>query len=1083
MRRVVHRNFALVTALVLALGFAGAQGNAPRVMVNGVLLNAPIREVKGSLLLPMRAVFEALQAEVSWFPAERQITATRGTVTVQLWIDRGVAIVNDREIPLAVPPTLIGGTTYVPLRFPAEAFGGNVEWRGAERLAVVTIAPLPDFVKSNNNNPPPPVPAEVTGVLIAHAAAKDGESLFLREQKAGELLTMTAPAGTAVTRNREAAAFADLQPGDLIVMTRDAAGKITGVSAAYLLVSGKVAGVAESKLLLQDGGVYLISPQARAEDARGNAVALADLKQGQEVTLRLTPGTPTIWAITVPTPMPAPDPVQIVSVGAPGYARPLKQGDTLTLQVTGIPGARVTARVGEAIPDVELTELEPGRYSRQITIAANLPATDAPIVAVLRLGEETRQAQSEEKIVIDEQVPVCRPLDPAPDAPIFDPNPVIMAAFGDDGSGIDPRTVRLLVNGKDVTAGAEVTEQSIRYPARGLPLGATRFRLEMADRAGNVTAQDWQVDIREPQPEQEPEIYAVTHDAARPLRRGDILAIRVTATPGADRVTARVGEAITGIELTEHEAGRYTGEVTIGTDLRVNNVPVYATLREGNVVREAESVQRVTVDTRPPQYAMQTQEPAEIYERDYPIGASFSDDDSGIDAGSVRLLLNGRDVTHLAVITDHDIRYNAVNLPYGASIFRLEMTDRAGNATSREWQVIVREKPPMIVGVSHDAATMLKQGDTLTIRVVGTPGADGATARIGNAVTNIILEEDKPGRYSRRIIIRENVHASDVYVYAVLHRHGLDSEEVRSDRRLTLDSEEPQCRTVLPRRNAVVLDQNPVIQADYSDDGAGIATGKVKLLVNGQDVTAQATVSDHQIRYTAQGLPLGVVNVVLTLEDKVGNTTRVEWPFTIQAPPAILGVSHNATKTLDPGETVTITARLSITPARLEWLLDEQVISQEAHGNAAGVYTAIYTIKPADAAGKHRVGLRCFKGDGQSETVYASATLTITTLKAKDLAITSPDDKSKAPESLTVVGVATPNAQVRVTVNAARDAKHMDEIRQVTVVTLKTSGDGLWATQSIALPREKNTRLYIVTAELLDDKGAVVKTATIRLTR
>jgi len=1068
---------------MLALGLALAQGTGPRVMVNGVLLNAPIKELRGSLLLPMRAVFEALQADVQWFPDARQIIATRGDVTVQLWINQGTAIVNGKELPLTVPPTLIDGSTYVPLRFPAEAFGGDVAWQGAQRLAVVTISPLAPAI-TVDKNVPPILPVEISGVLITHATSRNGESLVIREPQAGELQTVTIPAGLAITRNREAATYADLQPGDLIVLTRDATGKVLTASAAYQLVDGKVAGFAESKIMLQDGAVYQMSPQVQAQDARGNAVALADLKAGQQVTLRVTPGTTMIWGITVPPTLPAPDPVQIVSVGALDYNRPLRKGDTLTLMVTGPPGAdKVTARLGDALTGIELVEREPGKYFRQITLGADLPVTEAPVTALFRKGTDTREVQSAGKIVIDQTPPVCRPLDPSPDTPIFDTNPVIMAAIDDDGAGVDLRTVRLLMNGKDITANTEVAEHSVRYAAKGLPFGKSKFRLEMADRAGNVTAQDWQVDIRQPQPEQEPEIYAVYHDATRPLRRGEVLTIRVSATPDADRVTASVGTAITNIELTEREPGRYLGAVTIDRDIRLTNVPVYATLRDGNVVRQAESVQRLSVDTRPPQYSLLTEAPAETFLHNYPIGLSFSDDDSGIDIRSIRLLLNGQDVTDRAQITDREIHYDAVDLPYGTSTFRLEVYDRAGNASTREWQVTVREKPPLVLSVTHDANTMLKRGDTLTIRVIGTAGADEARARIGNTITDIRLKEEKPGRYERQITIKDDIHADDVYVYAVLHRNGLDSEEVRSERRVTIDSEDPRCQSFSPKRDTTLYDPTPVIEANFQDDGTGVVPGKVKLLVNGQDVTALTTVSDRHIKYAPQALPFGAVTVALTLEDKVGNSSRTEWSFMLKEPPPIDEVTHSASKALDPGETVKITAKLNVTPAKLEWLLDDTVISQEMNGGN-GAYSITYTIKPADPAGKHRVGLRCTKGNGQAETVYAGSSLSIAEIKAKDLAITTPDDKSKAGSSVTVGGVAAASAQVRVTITSISTVAFVhEETVQVAQVTAKTNADGLWSTGSIDLPKEKKNRSFIITAELLDDKGNATKTVTIKLTR
>jgi len=39
-----------------------------------------------------------------------------------------------------VPPVLLGGSAYVPLRFPAEAFGGTVRWDGLTKTAFIYLA-------------------------------------------------------------------------------------------------------------------------------------------------------------------------------------------------------------------------------------------------------------------------------------------------------------------------------------------------------------------------------------------------------------------------------------------------------------------------------------------------------------------------------------------------------------------------------------------------------------------------------------------------------------------------------------------------------------------------------------------------------------------------------------------------------------------------------------------------------------------------------------------------------------------------------------------------------------------------------
>ena len=82
----------------------------------------------GTTLVPMRAFFEALGAEVGWDNATRTATGNRGDITVALTIGSQTAYVNGQPKTLAVPAQLINGSTFIPLRFVGEALGDKVEY-------------------------------------------------------------------------------------------------------------------------------------------------------------------------------------------------------------------------------------------------------------------------------------------------------------------------------------------------------------------------------------------------------------------------------------------------------------------------------------------------------------------------------------------------------------------------------------------------------------------------------------------------------------------------------------------------------------------------------------------------------------------------------------------------------------------------------------------------------------------------------------------------------------------------------------------------------------------------------------------
>lgn len=146
------RRFVLIMLLMLALLPATISSAAapPRIVIDGQELplppgREPVLE-DGRTLVPLRAIFEALGAEVSWDGETGTVTAVKGTTTVTIQIGSYVGWVGDTKVGLEVPPRILEGSTYVPLRFVSESFGAAVAWDGATRTISITPAPLADTV-------------------------------------------------------------------------------------------------------------------------------------------------------------------------------------------------------------------------------------------------------------------------------------------------------------------------------------------------------------------------------------------------------------------------------------------------------------------------------------------------------------------------------------------------------------------------------------------------------------------------------------------------------------------------------------------------------------------------------------------------------------------------------------------------------------------------------------------------------------------------------------------------------------------------------------------------------------------------
>jgi stage II sporulation protein D len=80
------------------------------------------------VLVPMRAIFEALGASIIWDENTQTVKAKKGTTSVKLTIGLGNAKVNEKTIPLDVVALTKQDRTMVPARFVSESLGADVKW-------------------------------------------------------------------------------------------------------------------------------------------------------------------------------------------------------------------------------------------------------------------------------------------------------------------------------------------------------------------------------------------------------------------------------------------------------------------------------------------------------------------------------------------------------------------------------------------------------------------------------------------------------------------------------------------------------------------------------------------------------------------------------------------------------------------------------------------------------------------------------------------------------------------------------------------------------------------------------------------
>ena len=145
--RFAKKVFTIVLCIVLvaaaAVGVSADAASGISVVVNGeeVVFDQPPITENGRILVPLRAIFEALGAKVNWNQSTQMITAVKDNTVVTLRIGSSFLEKNGVPIRIDVPARTVAGRTLVPARAIAESFNAIVAWE--QRTQTVTIRLIP----------------------------------------------------------------------------------------------------------------------------------------------------------------------------------------------------------------------------------------------------------------------------------------------------------------------------------------------------------------------------------------------------------------------------------------------------------------------------------------------------------------------------------------------------------------------------------------------------------------------------------------------------------------------------------------------------------------------------------------------------------------------------------------------------------------------------------------------------------------------------------------------------------------------------------------------------------------------------
>jgi beta propeller repeat protein len=165
-----------------------------------------------------------------------------------------------------------------------------------------------------------------------------------------------------------------------------------------------------------------------------------------------------------------------------------------------------------------------------------------------------------------------------------------------------------------------------------------------------------------------------------------------------------------------------------------------------------------------------------------PIAASFSDNRIGVDSGSVRLTLDGRDVTAGSTVTNQSVSYQSDALTTGQHSVSLTVADLAGNTANSTWQFYASPASPRLdaratywdgysdyisrqLSVTYEISNIYTDYSFFDVQIVAATSNAGVTL---SSPMPVIVGDISPGDkkdFVLKYVVPENINSfkSDIY--------------------------------------------------------------------------------------------------------------------------------------------------------------------------------------------------------------------------------------------------------------------------------------------------------------------------------
>jgi parallel beta-helix repeat protein len=295
---------------------------------------------------------------------------------------------------------------------------------------------------------------------------------------------------------------------------------------------------------------------------------------------------------------------------------------------------------------------------------------------------------------------------------------------------------------------------------------------------------------------------------------------------------------------------------------------------------------RVSSDSEPPEIMdLQPLNGSAINETRPPIGASLKDEESGVNISSVSISVDGIDVTDKSTITATSVQYTPGEaLSYGSHIAQVTVEDNYGNEQARSWSFNLSDsEPPEIMDLQPQNGSTISEIRPLV-------GASLKDEESGVNISSVSISVDEMDVTDKSIITATSIQYTPKealsygsHTAQVIVQDNYGNEQARSWSFNLSDSEPPEIMDLQPQNGSTISEIRPLISATLKDEGSGVDSASVVLIVDGSNVTEDVRVYPNKIWYTMHDpLAAGEHSISLRAEDLQGNAAERTWSFLLK---------------------------------------------------------------------------------------------------------------------------------------------------------------------------------------------------------